>query len=1693
MARSCCVRLACIVLTTLTAIALSIQGVAQATIPSDSKPSASQHALHPIPQRPTFFARSSREQAPAAPVPDQSGPVHQVHRTESPAGEFNIVYSVLGLGFNFPNFELSAPRPNANLAVGTTEAVQAVDFSYADFNKATGALIPLDGLTNTPGNTVWANLLPGTLCGTHNDGELIVQFDRAAARWVLVQNVTSTSPFAVCIAVSQTSTFSDNMWFAYQFPVVSNGLPDYQKFAVWSTGGQSDGYFQTWNNLGPGGSGFIGAVACGYDRQKMLLGDPSAEQICFQLPAADASLLPADVDSATLPPAGEDEFFIGGVGAVDNSHLSLYSFHVVSFPGNMADFNGQNNSQLLSIAAFTPACNPNYTGNCVPQPGTSTELQSLGDRLMYRFAYHSDAGSFSSVPVTALSVFQQGTYAGDPVDGNSRWMGSIATDNVNDILIGYSESSASQFPSIAVAGRVLTDPLGTLGPEVSVVNGTQSQQSSPWGGYTSMRIDPTDNCTFFYTSEFYQISSVLPDWSTELLSVKFSNCHVDNKGPAPITPSQHWYVSFDVANSGGSLGVRWMELTAPSLAPTQTTVASLPNPSTYLEPVASTATVTPSGCTGTVDFVDTFNGPPTTLCAGVPLDINGMAICTTTTLAVGTHSQLVANYSGDSECEPSQGTDTPSQVVNQASSLVGIVANPPSPSHLGQPVTFTATVTGQNGGSPTGTASFLDNGSPISGCSNVMLTPQSNGSTATCLDIALAVGTHSIVVNYVGDANFLAGSGTIPYQVLPATGTTTTLTVTPNPATAGQVVNLTATVTCGLVPAPVGSVTFMSGTHNLGTVQIARQSGTATLLDRFAPGQYQLTALYNGNNSCNSSTSSPQSLTVTGSESTTCTLAAQPDGSNFDFNLSLFGFGFPPLAGSAGLNNLTAGGTLIGTIPVNGNGTLAFQPANTYPTGNLSIAAVSGDFNGDGFPDLAVLNQVGNSITILLGNGDGTFHAGATLNGGSNPEGIAAADLNSDGALDLVVASEGSRSLQVYFGNGDGTFQAQPPILLEFGPNSVAMGDFNNDGLPDVVVSGFLNGASVEVFLNEGGGNLMPGQIFPAGVQPVAIAVGDFNHDGNLDVAVADAQNQAIVLVGDGDGGFSATHTVTVTGGPISIAAADLRRNGKVDLVLGDQLDNMVSVLLGNGDGTFQPEATYAAGQSPVGVAVADFTGSGIPDLAVASTSDSSIRVLLGNGDGTFQPQMTFPTGGEPWALAIADFNGDGFPDVASSNYVSNTASILRGGTANTGQLLNLTVTGNGPQNLQANFMPTGSIYAACQSNIVTVTPPAQIPTTTAVMSSMNPSNVGQQISLTAAVMSSAGPASGQVLFQSNGGSIAECPNPIMLNSSGVASCTTSSLPAGSDTILASFSDPQGVYANSSGTLTQTVLSGGGDFVIVPLTPPSISVAQTFSNITDPFFTQAVPVRVHGLNGYSGIVSLSCSVSPALAAGSCVVNSPSSGLVDDDLVTTLTVSTGAGTQVGNYMITVSGQDNSGRMHQVSQNLMVIQNGPGVGMPPGGGGPPIQVYFPGPPGTTYSNPSCPQVNGTGLNGNQPLSMIGGVCTFTPTSGTFPGPTQLVISGCEVARLHTRVPIYASLFFGLPGVVFVGALGRRGSRRKRLLRILALIVAGGAILFAVACGGYGKLTPVGHYQVLVQVTGQDGTVYSAEVPVTVNPLQ
>jgi hypothetical protein len=362
------------------------------------------------------------------------------------------------------------------------------------------------------------------------------------------------------------------------------------------------------------------------------------------------------------------------------------------------------------------------------------------------------------------------------------------------------------------------------------------------------------------------------------------------------------------------------------------------------------------------------------------------------------------------------------------------------------------------------------------------------------------------------------------------------------------------------------------------------------------------------------------------------------------------------------------------------------------PAGNVSADGVAtGDLNGDGRADLAIVHSVDGTVNVLLNKGGGTFSSAVKYpTGNQNPVWVTIADVNGDGRRDLLVlGSHGTSagSIAVLLGNGNGTFKT----AVNYAAGGVARGgiavaDFNGDHRPDLAVAQFaaINStqSAVDILINNGGGTFKP--FYTVGVWPAArsVTTGDFNRDGKADLAVADGLgvNNTLdskypagvtILLGKGNGSFTtaAQYKAPPTpdkgedghgGGdivnPELITAADLNNDGKLDLIE-SLYDHNIDVFLGNGNGTFHSAVGYNTGEYPRAVAVADVNGDGRKDLIVnnigkrVSSTDiepGSIAVLLGRGDGTFiTPAIQYTPFDFPGWLASADFNADGHPDLA--------------------------------------------------------------------------------------------------------------------------------------------------------------------------------------------------------------------------------------------------------------------------------------------------------------------------------------------------------------------------------------------------------------------------------------------------------------
>jgi hypothetical protein len=293
--------------------------------------------------------------------------------------------------------------------------------------------------------------------------------------------------------------------------------------------------------------------------------------------------------------------------------------------------------------------------------------------------------------------------------------------------------------------------------------------------------------------------------------------------------------------------------------------------------------------------------------------------------------------------------------------------------------------------------------------------------------------------------------------------------------------------------------------------------------------------------------------------------------------------------------------------------------------------------------DLAIVNGIDNTVSILLGRADGTFAPQMTYATGRGPGFIAVGDLNNDGHLDLAVTNQPDNTVSILLGRGDGTFQAHVDYPTDSNPRGVWIGDLNHDGKADVVVVDEIcgpkacNSGFISVLMGNGNGTLQGQKEYATDASPLNLAVADLNGDGKLDVVTANFYplnigNDVSVLLGNGDGTFQPAVNYPTALGPESVAIADVNGDGKPDIAVAAGASNSVSILLGNGNGTFQAHQDYATGSNPFRIVVADFDRNGKPDLATADNGNNSFSVLLGKGDGTFLNHLEYAAG-----LAVDD------------------------------------------------------------------------------------------------------------------------------------------------------------------------------------------------------------------------------------------------------------------------------------------------------------------------------------------------------------------------------------------------------------------------------------------------------------------------
>ncbi|HMA33472.1 MAG TPA: hypothetical protein VKY74_03245, partial [Chloroflexia bacterium] len=429
-------------------------------------------------------------------------------------------------GIAYPGVSCNCHPPDTDGEVGATQYVQMVNEGYQVFNKSTGASV----LGPNSIVSVWSGF--GGACETGGFGDPVVLYDQLANRWVITEFASPTGGTPItdeCVAVSTTSDATGS-YNRYGFHLGSNFF-DYPHLSVWP-----DAYYMSMNVFDSAGSTFLGPQPFAFNRSAMLAGT-SATFVSPTAPLGGTAnpFLPADLDGANLPAAGAPESFVAWPGG---GQYTTYHFHV--------DFTTPANSTWTTFASpaaagFTAACTAGRA--CVPESG-GEGLDGIGDRLMFRLAYRKFAdgheavvGNYtvSSGGVTGVrwfelrnvtsgpeTVFQESTYQ---PDSNWRWMGSAAMDASGDLALGYSTSSSTTHPGIRIAGRLAGDPLGQLTQGESTLitgGGSQNGGGNRWGDYSDMTVDPVDDCTFWYTQEYYAATGA--NWHTRIGNFKFPSC-----------------------------------------------------------------------------------------------------------------------------------------------------------------------------------------------------------------------------------------------------------------------------------------------------------------------------------------------------------------------------------------------------------------------------------------------------------------------------------------------------------------------------------------------------------------------------------------------------------------------------------------------------------------------------------------------------------------------------------------------------------------------------------------------------------------------------------------------------------------------------------------------------------------------------------------------------------------------------------------------------------------------------------------------------------------------------------------------------------------------------------------------------------------------------------------------------------------
>lgn len=485
----------------------------------------------------------------------------------SPAVDIQVNGMRIGLGGG-------GVPPDTTGDVGPDHYFQWVNTSWALFDKDTGALVDIPGDPDdvVPGNSFFSGF--GGFCETTNRGDPLVLWDGHARRWLVSQfgfTSTSVGPFFQCVAVSTSEDpLGSYNRYAFEYP----SFNDYGKMGVWVTedGGQN-AYVFTQHEFG---AAFEGASFSVMERNKMLVGE-SAQFI--RVAGLNAfGVLPFHLEGDTPMPPGACPMFAHFIGAgtgyriwdfcidwaagttsfTDNPTILESDPFLIGLNGigqadsttRLDDFGG-NSMYLAAMRAFGPtgpqeaygvlhhAVNVGnfQAGARWMHFGFRTPPSDPGDSLFASSFESGESNAFDPV-ATQKRIIDQGTYA---PDADSRWMGGINIDRNGNIALGYNVASEALNPQVRIATRLRNDPAGTLRDETQCSPTTTGAQTglfsgrARWGDYATMGVDPDDECTFWFTNEYY-VTTSNSSWNTRICSLTMPGCG-DDDFLLEVTPS----------------------------------------------------------------------------------------------------------------------------------------------------------------------------------------------------------------------------------------------------------------------------------------------------------------------------------------------------------------------------------------------------------------------------------------------------------------------------------------------------------------------------------------------------------------------------------------------------------------------------------------------------------------------------------------------------------------------------------------------------------------------------------------------------------------------------------------------------------------------------------------------------------------------------------------------------------------------------------------------------------------------------------------------------------------------------------------------------------------------------------------------------------------------------------------------------